>query len=230
MIAQSNWATSPLLTADSAPFATRANLGSPKVGCQIIDLPAGMPTPPDGSPKIVHTWLPAGVAVVTELHLHPDVPQTDILAKGRWHRWALLIPKHTLDALGPTRFAQIKLFYSRVGAPVNHFTILGVGSAFHSNDNRIAVQIDQFNAPIGLGPVITPDVWHQVEVFEMRTPGVGHTVVKWDGMQIANASNPLLGDDDPTSKRGAAWNCYSEHSLPGGVLDLFCGNISITES
>lgn len=226
MLVASHWDTHPPLSVDTTPFATRANLMAPKVGCQIVPVPAGFPPLPDGSTHCVHSWAPAGAAVNFEFHAHPDQPQADILGAGRWHRWPLLIPKTTLDAIGAHPYAQVKLFLSRTGVS-NHFTVLGFGPAFHSNDNRICACIDQYNGVIGLGPAITPDVWHSVEVFEQRSLGVGYTIVKWDGTTIAEARSPLLGDDNPKLLRGAAFSCYTEKAA-GTQIDLFVGNISIT--
>jgi hypothetical protein len=156
--------------------------------------------------------------------------QSDIVGgAGRWHRWYMYLPTATFASVAQN--GQIKLFLSRASG-ANHFTVLGVGPEFrdpaqegpdvlaanmdmynyHLNDNFIFVPQNN----VGVTPTITPNAWHEIQVYEYRDPGasVGYTKVWFDGKLIAQGADPLLGDNDPTLNRGAQFGLvYTQDAL-----------------
>jgi hypothetical protein len=155
--------------------------------------------------------------------------QNDIVGgPGRWHRWYMLIPAPTLA--NTAKNGQIKLFLSRTGVS-NNFTVLGEGLEFNSTDNSLAGRMDQNNIHINTGPVITPDVWHEVQVYEFRDPNThqGTTRIWWDGKLVGQATSPLLGDDDPALGRGAAFGAVYTQNAAGYPIEVYVDDIVIAD-
>jgi len=171
----------------------------------------------------------AGSSAINDVAIGGGRVQDDIVGgPGRYHRWYFMAPAATLASTANN--GQIKLFLSRsLTSGVNHFVVLGTGAEFRdpnpSQDgpNVLAANVDQFNGHIndkppgpGIEPKITPDVWHEIQVYEYRDPvaHLGYAKIWYDGKLIGSKSDALLGDDDPTRSRGFQFGLvYTQNAL-----------------
>lgn len=156
--------------------------------------------------------------------------QGDIVGgPGRYHRWYMLIPKATLDATAKS--GQIKLFLSRVASDPKGFVTLGEGWEFNSNDNSFASRIDEQALIIRTGPSITPDVWHEIQVYEWRDPvaHVGYARIWYDGKLQGERVHAMLGNDDPTSLRAASFGAVYTQNATGYPIEVYVDDIVIAD-
>ena len=133
-----------------------------------------------------------------------DHVQSEMMASTGWYcRFYVLIPAATLANTATS--GQIKLYLSRLitGSGQPGYFMLGEGSQFNSSNNSFASRIDDGVQIVATGPVMTPDVWHEVEVYQYRdtVTHMGTSRVWYDGKLQGVAVNSLLGDDDPTATR-----------------------------
>jgi hypothetical protein len=79
--------------------------------------------------------------------------------------------------------------------------MLGEGSDFNSSNNSFASRIDDGVIIVATGPVITPGVWHEIEVYQHRdaTTSVGISRVWFDGQLQGTATSANMGSNDPTA-------------------------------
>lgn len=181
--------------------------------------------------------------------------QTDVIAAtGRWHRWFVQFTTATLASVANN--GQIKQFLSRTAS--NNFVVVGTGPETRDpaqdginvvgvNNDAGNIHINDASAapPVGSGhygqePTITPNVWHEVMVYERRdtSNSVGIARCWWDGKLIAdtNYQNPAnnsalssmgsnTGSDVRDAQFGIAYtqNCAS-YPITEYLDDIFVGN------
>lgn len=174
-----------------------------------------------------HSVYTAALYNATNNQLNWQHSQDDIVGgPGRYHRWYMLIPAATLANTAKT--GQIKLFLSRTGVSYG-FVTLGEGLEFNSNDNQLASRVDYQSLIMHTGPSITPDVWHEIQVYEYRDPGahVGTARVWWDGKLVGQRTIEFLGDDDPKVIRAAEFGAvYTQHAI-GYPVEVYVDDVVI---
>jgi len=148
---------------------------------------------------------------------------------GVYARWYILIPAATLA--NTAHAGQIKLFLSRLttGSGQPGYFMLGEGSQFNSSDNSFAVNIDDGLAIVAAGPSISPDVWHEIQVYEYRDPvsHIGTSKVWFDGKLLTTATNPLLGSDSMTAIRDWELGLVYTQLAAGYPLDIYVDDVVI---
>jgi len=130
-----------------------------------------------------------------------NAPQS-VMTNGDFYvRWYFLMPAATLASTANT--GQIKLYLSRqtTGSGQPGWFMLGEGSEFNSSNNSFASRIDDGVVIVATGPVITPGVWHEVEVYQHRdaTTQLGTSRVWFDGQLQGSATSANMGSSDPTA-------------------------------
>jgi hypothetical protein len=123
-----------------------------------------------------------------------------MIDKDFYVRWYFLIPAASLTSTAHN--GQIKLYLSRqmTGSGQPGWLMLGEGSQFNSNNNSLESAIDNGLAIVATGPAITPDVWHEVQVFQRRnsSTGQGTSQVWFDGKLQGSATSANMGGSDGT--------------------------------
>lgn len=181
--------------------------------------------------------------------------QTDVIAAtGRWHRWFLQITTATLASVANN--GQIKLFLSRVVSPSNNFVVVATGpetrdpaqdgaNVLGVNNDAGNIHINDASAvpPVGQGfygqePVITPNVWHEIIVYERRdtSNSVGIARCWWDGKLIAdtNYQNPSnnsalssMGSNTGSNLRNAQFGIAFTQNAASYPITLYIDDIAV---
>ena len=123
-----------------------------------------------------------------------------MMDKDFYVRWYFLIPAATLTATANN--GQIKLYLSRPNTlgTDQGWLMLGEGSEFNSSNNSFASRIDDGIVIVATGPVITPGVWHEVQIYQRwnSATGQGTSQVWFDGKLQGSATSSRMGGSDAT--------------------------------
>lgn len=142
-----------------------------------------------------HSVLCQAAASSTVAGLDINIAQSQMLDNDFYMRWYIFIPSLTLTRTANN--GQIKLHLCRFGNVSPAYIMLGEGSEFNSNNNSFASRIDNGVQIIATGPVITGDVWHEIQIYQRRNTATSTTtaLIWYDGKLQGSTSSSGMGNN-----------------------------------